>query len=96
MEYICSRCNQTKSENRCGTADEPYCQPCWLIHYFNIPQSVVDKIDAEIESHRQAGVVEDTLQKLRFSALNKQANLKRTEFLSRSKGLIAKFRGGEK
>lgn len=70
----CTRCKRPITEaERCASVEQPFCPPCWMIHFYDFPEKKFARVQAELDRHRRAGVDEETLKKLLWSALRAHA-----------------------
>lgn len=71
----CTRCKRTITEaERCASVAQPFCPPCWMIHYYRFPEKRFARVQAELERYRRAGVDEETLKRLLWSTLRAHAD----------------------
>lgn len=72
--FKCTRCQKEFSDDqRLAIVDEPYCEICWYIVYYQFPEAKLKPIMALLERVKQQGQPQESLDRILLAELKRYA-----------------------
>lgn len=73
--FKCTRCqNEFPDDKRLATVEEPYCQICWMIVYYEFPAGQLKEIEAMLEKLKLQGQTQEALDRILMGELKRHAD----------------------